>query len=252
MFREVVCPFCSLGCDDLEVAVDGHGGAAGGPHPARPRPRVSAARRRAAEPLVDGVPATVEAAVERAADLLRGSALPLFGGLGTDVAGMRGVLALAERTGGIVDHAGSRGLLANVRAMQDGGTVTATLAEVRNRADLVLVIATDVAGRVVALRRALPRPDHAACSGPCGASSSISGRARRLPGAELDRRCAADRVGEAVAALRALGGRASGRGDHRRRRAGRGPGRTGRAAAAGELSGDRLGGRATCPGAIST
>ena len=47
-------------------------------------------------------------------------------------------LALAERTGGIVDHAGSRGLMANLRAQQDGGWVTATLAEIRNRADLVL------------------------------------------------------------------------------------------------------------------
>ena len=36
-----------------------------------------------------------------------------------------------------------RGLLANLRAMQDGGWVTATLAEVRNRADLVLLVGTD-------------------------------------------------------------------------------------------------------------
>ena len=56
---------------------------------------------------------------------------------------MREVLALAERTGGIVDHGGSRGLMANLRAQQDGGWVTATLAEVRNRADLVLFVGTD-------------------------------------------------------------------------------------------------------------
>ncbi len=124
----------------------------------------------------------------RAAELLRASSLPLFGGLGTDVAGMREVLALAERTGGIVDHAGSRGLLANVRAMQDGGTVTATLAEVRNRADLVLLVGTDtkaIAPRLV--ERCLAPSDHAVRPDRA-ASWSISGRRRaaaRRRGAEL-------------------------------------------------------------------
>ncbi len=143
VFREVVCPFCSLGCDDLEVAIEGSALRLVGPDCPVAAQGFGRVGDRAG-PLVAGLPATVEAAIERAAELLRGSALPLFGGLGTDVAGMRAVLALAESTGGIVDHAGSRGLLANVRAMQDGGTVTATLAEVRNRADLVLVVATDV------------------------------------------------------------------------------------------------------------
>ena len=139
---DVVCPFCSLGCDDLRIAIAGAELSLVGPDCA-----VAAAgfawATSAERPTIDGQPATLEEAAARAAGLLRASSLPLFGGLGTDVAGMREVLALAERTGGIVDHAGSRGLLANVRAMQDGGTVTATLAEVRNRADLVLLVGTD-------------------------------------------------------------------------------------------------------------
>src|SRR5690606_29164009 len=120
----------------------------------------------------------------------------------TDVAGMREVLALAERTGGILDHAGAPGLLANIRAMQDGGTVTTTLAEVRNRADLALVIATDVA--------AVSSRFFERCLAP---ASGLFGPLRRelvhlgpgtpLPGAEVIA-CEADRVGEAVAALRAL------------------------------------------------
>ena len=139
---DVVCPFCSLGCDDLRIAIAGAELSLVGPD--CPVAAAGFARAAAAErPTIAGQPATLEAAAARAAELLRASSLPLFGGLGTDVAGMREVLALAERTGGIVDHAGSRGLLANVRAMQDGGTVTATLAEVRNRADLVLLVGTD-------------------------------------------------------------------------------------------------------------
>jgi formylmethanofuran dehydrogenase subunit B len=128
--------------------------------------------------------------------------MPLFGGLGTDVAGMREVLALAERTGGIVDHAGAPGLLANIRAMQDGGTVTTTLAEVRNRADLALVIATDVAALSPRFFERCLAPA-TGLFGPLRRELVHLGPGTPLPGAEVIA-CEADRVGEAVAALRAL------------------------------------------------
>ncbi|HEX6013803.1 MAG TPA: hypothetical protein VFY87_18810 [Geminicoccaceae bacterium] len=140
--EDVVCPFCSLACDDL--VIEAEGAALRVRAPSCPIAEREFARLvPEARPTVRGEPATLEEAVAQAAGLLARSRLPLFAGLGTDVAGMRAVLALAERTGGIVDHAGSRGLMANVRAMQDGGWVTATLAEIRNRADLVLFVGTD-------------------------------------------------------------------------------------------------------------
>ena len=201
LFREVVCPFCSLACDDLEVAAEGEALRLVGPDCATAAAGFARAVP-ALAPSIDGQPATLDAAVARAAELLQASALPLFGGLGTDVAGMRAVLALADRLGGIVDHAGSRGLLANVRATQDGGTVTTTLAEIRNRADLILVVATDVA-------KIAPRSAER-CLAP---TSGLFGPLRRdlvhigpgtpLPGAEPIP-CPAEGVGEAVAALRAL------------------------------------------------
>lgn len=140
--EDVVCPFCSLACDDLVVEAQGAS-------LRLMRPPCPIAEREFARPsgptapLVDGTPAGLDEAVAHAAALLEGSRLPLFAGLGTDLAGMRAVLALAEWTGGIVDHAGSTGLIANLRTMQDGGWVTTTLAEIRNRADLVLFVGTD-------------------------------------------------------------------------------------------------------------
>jgi formylmethanofuran dehydrogenase subunit B len=139
---DVVCPFCSLACDDLVIEAEGVDLRVARPacliaerEFARPLPP--------AEPMLGDEPVALDDAVAHAAGLLAEAELPLFAGLGADVAGMREVLALAELTGGIVDHAGSRGLLANIRTMQDGGWVTATLAEVRNRADLVLFVGTD-------------------------------------------------------------------------------------------------------------
>ncbi|MGH8570793.1 MAG: hypothetical protein ACREXU_23005, partial [Gammaproteobacteria bacterium] len=100
----VPCPFCSLLCDDLVL----EGSSGGRLHVvANGCTRAVAGFERpllSVEPRIAGKPATWDAAYVRAASLLRDATQPLFAGLGTDVDGMRAVLALADRTGGIVDH----------------------------------------------------------------------------------------------------------------------------------------------------
>src|SRR3954452_13744515 len=75
--EEVVCPFCSLACDDLVVEVEDaslrvapSGCATSVPAVARPVGR--------APPRVGGQPTSLEAAGERAADLPASPRLPLF------------------------------------------------------------------------------------------------------------------------------------------------------------------------------
>jgi formylmethanofuran dehydrogenase subunit B len=155
--REVVCPFCSIACDDLEVEAAGDElrVVAGGCPISVP---AFARRLGAGGPVVDGVAATLDVAVARAAGLLRASRLPLLAGLGTDTAGARAAVALAEAAGGVLDHAASAGLFANLRAMQDGGWVATTLAEARNRADLLLFVGTNTAAATPRLLERLLRP----------------------------------------------------------------------------------------------
>lgn len=139
----VPCPFCSMLCDDLVLEGTSSGGlrvvengctrAVAGFE--RPSLRV--------EPRIAGKPATWEDAYARAAALLRNATQPLFAGLGTDVDGMRAVLSLADRTGGIVDHMHGAAMAANVATVQGHGWMTTTLSEVKNRADLLLFIGTD-------------------------------------------------------------------------------------------------------------
>ena len=145
LHREVVCPFCALACDDL--AVEAQGVQLRIVERGCPRSTEAFARPLGSStPALSGHPASLDEAIRRAADLLAASRLPLLAGLGTDTDGVRAVLRLAERTGGVVDHAGAPGLFANVLAMQSGGWITATLAEVRNRMDLLLLVGTDAAG----------------------------------------------------------------------------------------------------------
>lgn len=99
-----------------------------------------AAAPSAATPLVDGQPCDPAEAVAAAARLLAASLQPLFGGLGTDVAGARALYRLACETGAICDPSGGAALMRGVRSLQDRGSFTTTLAEVRTRADVIVCL----------------------------------------------------------------------------------------------------------------
>ena len=138
------CPFCPLACDHLGV---GFGDATrplvlrGGDcaRASRALAQFGAAPSNAAAQ-VDGQPCDVATAVATAARLLDASRQPLFGGLGTDVAGARALYPLACATGAICDAGAGEALMHGLRALQDRGQFTTTLAEVRTRADLIVFV----------------------------------------------------------------------------------------------------------------
>lgn len=142
-FEDVACPFCGLLCDDLQInrnkdalqiGKNGCGLASAGFE----RPLV------AAKPQIAGKEATLEEAVAAAAQLIKQASLPLYGGLATDVSGMRAVMSVADRTGGIVDHAASAIVQRNMDVLQSAGWIMSTLTETRNRADLIVIAGCDI------------------------------------------------------------------------------------------------------------
>ncbi len=146
LFKDVACPFCGLCCDDLTVECS-----------ATRRLKVKAngcalARRGfektppAATPMIGGKPAALDEAVAHAGDILKGCSQPLFGGMATDISGAKAALQLADGIGGVVDHAASRAMFNNLMVLQDGGWMTTTMAEIRNRADLIIFAGTDAVG----------------------------------------------------------------------------------------------------------
>jgi formylmethanofuran dehydrogenase subunit B len=143
VFKNVACPFCGILCDDLEVEnrdgalkvlKNGCGRSVAGFERKLPR----------SSPQVKGKDVTLAEAVKEAASLINQASNPMFGGLGTDVEGMRAAMALAERAGGVVDHALSEGQYRNIRVLQSTGWTTSTLTETRNRADLIIVVGSDM------------------------------------------------------------------------------------------------------------
>lgn len=142
---EVPSPFCGVGTDDLTVQVDGlsvkvteNGCTVNSPAFEQAITDTSAR--------VNGKDVTLEEAVTKAADLLRASNQPIMGGCATDVNGMRGVMAVADKAGAVVDNINFTGARRNFLALQDTGWMNTTLAEIKNRCDYLLVVGVDLEG----------------------------------------------------------------------------------------------------------
>jgi len=140
------CPFCSLLCDGYRVGGSDTLQLQGSDCP-RSQAALSHFRARPAvvPPRIRGEAVEADAAIATAAQWLRRSRLPLFGGLATDVAGARALYRLAAQVGAISDHAAGRALAHGMRAQQDRGVFYTTLAELRNRADLIVCLGTSPA-----------------------------------------------------------------------------------------------------------
>lgn len=95
-------------------------------------------------PQIHGKPATLAQAVSHAAGLLKSSQKPLFAGLSTDVQGFRGIYSLASKTNGRLQHINSKSMARNMAVLQSTGWQTTTLTEVKNRADVIICIGTDI------------------------------------------------------------------------------------------------------------
>ncbi len=141
----VTCPFCSLLCDDLTLRVQKNQLSVSA-NACRLARQGFSAPQPASKASIKGVPATTGQAVRAAAALMQKSRKPLIGGLGTDVNGIRAALQLAEKTDAALLHSQESQSLHNLKALQARGGITATLAEVKNRADVVIFIGNNVCG----------------------------------------------------------------------------------------------------------
>ncbi|MES9838078.1 MAG: formylmethanofuran dehydrogenase subunit B [Candidatus Thiodiazotropha sp.] len=163
----VTCPGCGLSCDDLRIET-GNGRLTSmhnGCEQAR-RFYHSAFDNIDRTPRIDGAPSSLDEAIDKGAELLLQSRSPLFAGLATDVNGMRGILGLADRCGATLDHMNGDAILRNLRVVQDNGWFTTTFTEVRNRADLILLVGGQCIERFPRLVERVIHPAEGLFSGP--------------------------------------------------------------------------------------
>lgn len=133
------CPFCGLLCDDRPASALTD---VQGPVCARAQTLLQAVLDEPKRPQahIEGRRVDLDEALAAAARLLRQAERPLLGGGATDVDGARALLALAERCGGIVDHMHGEAMVRNLQVLQGGGWMSVDLGELRNRADVVVIL----------------------------------------------------------------------------------------------------------------
>ena len=209
-FFEVPSPFCGVGTDDLTIKVDGV--------------KISVTQNGCAvntpafeqeitdtKPRINGKEVSLNEAISHAASLLKNTNFPVIGGCATDVNGMRGLLALADRAGAVVDNANFNNARKNILALQDAGWMNTTLAEVKNRCDVLLIVGVDLEGfaprffekylwnEAMFLENSAEREIIYLGAKPSGnASTSPNGKTAQIF------ECANDSLPEVVAVLRAL------------------------------------------------
>ncbi len=149
-FENVTCPHCGLLCDDLTVQVNGlslqnlssecsiHNSALAD---------ASLEKSTLPTPCIEGKPATLDEALNKTVEILSASSQPLINGLIADAQTCRSAIALTEKIGGVIDHANGAGIRCNLAVMQRIGEVRATLTEVRNRADCIVIFGSGVLRR---------------------------------------------------------------------------------------------------------
>ncbi len=136
----VACTVCGCVCDDLRLTIE-----AG---------KITRAERACglAEPWfleqgsqqppvaeIEGQPAELAVALDRAAEILHSARSPLIYGLSrSSTPGQRAAIALADRLGATIDTTASLCHAHSVMAVQNVGEQTCSLGEVKNRADLVI------------------------------------------------------------------------------------------------------------------
>ena len=137
----VTCAGCALLCDDVVLERSGDDVRL------QPRCELGAAwfsdrvrRERAAAATIGGHPADVDAALVRAAELLRGARRPLVHGFDeATTEDARAAVALADRLGALVATDGLRGTWPGAPAVPLRGASTATLGEIRDRSRVVVI-----------------------------------------------------------------------------------------------------------------
>jgi formylmethanofuran dehydrogenase subunit B len=135
--ENATCPACGLLCDDVSANDVSTNTCAKSIAFFTQPPSASS-------PKIAGKPATMAQAVARAAEILKASKQPLIACLSTDLAGFRGAYQFATKTKTTLAHMNATSTWRNVKVLQSTGWQTTTLTEVKNRADVIVCIGTDV------------------------------------------------------------------------------------------------------------
>ena len=137
------CPACGLLCDDIVLENTNHQLKVIKPNCEK---SVAFFEQRLGEnkPQIAGKPATLQAAILKATEILKHAHKPIFTGLSTDVQGYRTLYSLSQKANAKLNHMNAASMARNLKVLQSTGWQTTTLTEVKNRADIIVCFGSDL------------------------------------------------------------------------------------------------------------
>lgn len=137
----ISCPFCAMVCDDLSPPLHNENISLQEFSCRKAGAGFATALQATREtPLIHGQESTWPEAMKQASTLLGEARNPLFHGLIGDLLDSKAALKLADHFAGSIDHLHGDAIARNLRIYQQGGWQVSSMGEVRNRADLVVLI----------------------------------------------------------------------------------------------------------------
>ena len=143
---DLVCPFCSLHCDDVKVSTDGKTFKI---HDkkfacAKKVEKNNIYKNSSMFPIINGKASTLSKAITKIKKHLLGHQELLILNHGVELSGLRAILGLASQYGSIIDHVNSETLFQNLNLLQRSGYMATSLTEIKNRADVIIVFGNKI------------------------------------------------------------------------------------------------------------
>ena len=143
---DLVCPFCSLHCDDVKVSTDGKTFKIHDKNLtcAKKIERNNIRKNSLIFPMINGKASTLSNAITQIKKNLSTHQELLILNHGVDLSGLRAILGLASQYGGIIDHINSEALFLNLNLLQRSGYMATSLTEIKNRADVIVIFGNKI------------------------------------------------------------------------------------------------------------
>ena len=145
--KNVVCPFCSLHCDDLEINVHDNKLSVKNNIPkscSLKFEKLNLPKFRDIPARVKGKPCETKKAYQYSRQLIKKSKETIFLNSSVDVNITRESLSAASKVNGIVDHINSNVFLKNISIYQRRGYMATSLTEIKNKSDTIIVFSNNL------------------------------------------------------------------------------------------------------------
>jgi len=145
--HKIVCPFCSLLCDDIEVSVKNNKFNVINQIPVSCKKKIeyfNINSRSKLLPTINDKISSLTNIIKKTRSILENSNDTTIINHGIDMNGVRSMLRLASNYNCTVDHVSSKYLYNNIGVVQRTGYMATSLTEAKNRADVFIFFGNDI------------------------------------------------------------------------------------------------------------